>query len=168
MNDLYTVIEILERLITEHERMLKLARHKKDTLIKGDIDELARILQFESRCINTIQSLELEREKHISLYLMRRGIRKETCYLSDLIEIAGNPEIKKALSACQQKLGSIIAELKSVNELNQKLIEQSLEFVNMTLEEMTALPEDELVYRRPANPPGGQIKTTQRFFDSKA
>jgi flagellar biosynthesis/type III secretory pathway chaperone len=168
MSNLYKVVEILEQLIAEHERMLKLARHKKDVLIKGEINELARILQFESRCINTIQSLELEREKCISLYLMQRGIRKETCYISDLIEMAGSPEMKQALERCQKQLGEVIGELKSLNELNQKLIEQSLAFVNMTLEEMTAPPEDELMYRRPVNTPGGQVKTMQRFFDSKA
>ncbi|GEN35045.1 MULTISPECIES: flagellar protein FlgN [Aneurinibacillus] len=168
MNDLYTVIEILERLITEHERMLKLARHKKDTLIKGDIDELARILQFESRCINTIQSLELEREKHISLYLMRRGIRRETFYLSDLIEIAGSPEIKRELSRCQKQLGDVIKELQGLNELNQKLIEQSLSFVNFTLEEMTAPPEEPVYQNSKATRPNPYTKHSGGFFDSKA
>jgi flagellar biosynthesis/type III secretory pathway chaperone len=168
MSDLYTVIEILEQLIAEHERMLDLAKHKKDVLIKGAINDLARILQFESRCINTIQSLELEREKHVSLYLMRRGVRKETCYLSDLIEMAGDGEVKNVLSGCQKRLGEIIKELQNMNELNQQLIEQSLAFVNFTLEEMTAPPE-ELVYQntkiKRANP---YTKQSGGFFDSKA
>lgn len=169
MSDLYTIVEILEQLIVEHEKMLKLAGHKKDVLIKGNIDELSRILQFESRCINAIQSLELEREKHVSLYLMQRGIRKETCYLSDLIEMAEQPELKQSLSMCQQKLGKIMAELKETNDLNQKLIEQSLEFVNFTLEEMTA-PSEEPTYQntQKASRPNPYTKPSHGFFDSKA
>jgi flagellar biosynthesis/type III secretory pathway chaperone len=168
MSNLYKVVEILEQLIAEHERMLKLARHKKDVLIKGAINDLARILQFESRCINTIQSLELEREKCISLYLMQRGIRKETCYISDLIEMAGSPEMKQALERCQKRLGEVIDELKSLNELNQKLIEQSLAFVNMTLEEMTAPPEQEHVYQKVNARQNPYAKAARGFFDSKA
>lgn len=169
MSDLYTVVEILEQLIVEHEKMLKLAGHKRDVLIKGNIDELSRILQFESRCINTIQSLELEREKHVSLYLVQRGIRKETCYLSDLIEMAEKPELKKSLSMCQQKLGNIMTELKEANDLNQQLIEQSLEFVNFTLEEMTA-PTEEPTYQntQKASRLNPYAKPSHGFFDSKA
>ncbi|MBN6186963.1 flagellar protein FlgN [Aneurinibacillus sp. BA2021] len=168
MNDLYTIVEILDQLIVEHERMLKLAGHKKDVLIKGAINDLARILQFESRCITTIQSLEVEREKQISLYLMQRGVRKETCYISDLIEMTGNPELKKALTACQQKLGAVITELKHANELNQKLIEQSLAFVNMSLEELTAPPEDEHVYKKTTARANPYTQASRGFFDSKA
>jgi flagellar biosynthesis/type III secretory pathway chaperone len=168
MSNLYKVVEILEQLIAEHERMLKLARHKKDVLIKGAINDLARILQFESRCINTIQSLELEREKCISLYLMQRGIRKETCYISDLIEMAGSTEMKQALERCQKRLGEVIGELKSLNDLNQKLIEQSLAFVNMTLEEMTAPPEQEHVYQKVNARQNPYTKAARGFFDSKA
>ncbi|MMZ44639.1 FlgN protein [compost metagenome] len=169
MSDLYTVVEILEQLIVEHEKMLKLAGHKKDALIKGNIDELSRILQFESRCINAIQSLELEREKHVSLYLMQRGIRKETCYLSDLIELTEKTELKQSLSVCQQKLSSSISELKLVNELNQKLIEQSLALLNFTIEELTA-PFEEPTYQntQKASRPNPYMKPSHGFFDSKA
>lgn len=164
MSDILDIIEILERLIAEHDRMLKLANHKKEVLITGKIDELARIVQFESRCISTIQSLELEREKQVSLYLMQRGIRKETCYLSDLIELEPSPERKLALARCQTQLGNLVKELQELNHLNQRLIEQSLEFVNMSLEEMTA-PAEEPVYK-PTQQPQGRGAT--RFFDSKA
>ncbi|WCN38131.1 flagellar protein FlgN [Aneurinibacillus uraniidurans] len=164
MSDILDIIEILERLIVEHDRMMKLANHKKEVLITGKIDELARIVQFESRCISTIQSLELEREKQISLYLMQRGIRKETCYLSDLIELESNPDVKLELARCQMQLGNLVKELQELNHLNQRLIEQSLEFVNMSLEEMTA-PAEEPVYK-PTQQPQGRGVT--RFFDSKA
>lgn len=164
MSDIVQIIEVLEQLIAEHERMLKLANHKKEVLIAGKIDELARIVQFESRCISTIQSLELEREKHISLYLMQRGIRKETCYLSDLIEMEPNPDMKLELSRCQLRLGNLVKELQNVNHLNQRLIEQSLAYVNLSLEELTA-PAEEHVYKPVQRPQSG---TATRFFDSKA
>lgn len=168
MNDLYDIIELLERLVVEHERMLKLARHKKDVLITGKIDELARIIQFESRCISTIQSLELEREKQISLYLMKRGIRQETCYLSDLIEMTHEPEKKRALQRCQQELGELVRELQDLNKLNQKLIEQSLAFVTTTLDELTEPPEEAMYQKRTANQQNPYARSQQRFFDSKA
>ncbi|WP_047153546.1 flagellar protein FlgN [Aneurinibacillus tyrosinisolvens] len=169
MSEMYEIIEILELLIAEHEKMLKLARQKKEILITGAIDDLARILQFESRSINAIQSLELEREKHISLYLMRRGIRKETCYISDLIEMAGDTEAKKSLVRCQNVLGNMLKELKDANQLNQQLIEQSLAFVNHSLEELTAPPEDPYTYKKTtAGPVNPYTKATKSYFDSKA
>lgn len=167
MSDIVQIIEILERLIAEHERMLKLSQHKKEVLITGKIDELARIVQFEGRCISTIQSLELEREKHISLYLMHRGIRKETCYLSDLVELEQNPDRKLELSHCQNRLGSLIKELQNMNHLNQRLIEQSLEFVNMSLEELTA-PPDAPTYENTRQNIHNPYKVTRGYFDSKA
>lgn len=167
MSDILDIIEILERLIAEHERMLKLGNHKKEVLITGKIDELARIIQFESRCISTIQSLELEREKHVSLYLMQRGIRKETCYLSDLIELETSPDRKLVLARCQTQLGNLVNELQELNHLNQRLIEQSLEFVNMSLEEMTTPPEAP-IYQNERRNIQNPYKATRGFFDSKA
>ncbi|WP_157737771.1 flagellar protein FlgN [Aneurinibacillus soli] len=167
MSDILDIIEILERLIAEHERMLKLGNHKKEVLITGKIDELARVVQFESRCISTIQSLELERERQISLYLMQRGIRKETCYLSDLIELESNSDIKLELARCQMQLGNLVKELQELNHLNQRLIEQSLEFVNMSLEEMTA-PPDAPTYQNTRKNIHNPYKATRGYFDSKA
>ncbi|SDH79365.1 FlgN protein [Aneurinibacillus thermoaerophilus] len=164
MSELYKVVGILERLLAEHERMLKLAGYKKEVLIKGDMDELACILQVESRCMNTIQSLEQEREQQISLYFMRQGIHKETCYLSELIELADTPELKENLARCQKRLGDVIAELRTLNRLNQQLLQQSLAFINFTLEELTAPEEDPYLYQQKGNHHAGSV----RFFDSKA
>ncbi|WCK54200.1 flagellar protein FlgN [Aneurinibacillus sp. Ricciae_BoGa-3] len=168
MSGLYDIIDVLEQLIREHERMLKLAKQKKEVLIAGAIADLARIIQFESRSIKNIQALELERERHVSLYFMLRGVRKETVYLSDLIEAAGDSEAGRALHRCQQRLNNLLKELKNLNELNQQLIQQSLAYVNLTLEEMTTPVEDHYTYRKPVEPQFTNRSGGQRFFDSKA
>ncbi|WP_027416150.1 flagellar protein FlgN [Aneurinibacillus terranovensis] len=169
MSELYEIIEILEQLIAEHEKMLKLARHKKEALITGAINDLARIIQFESRSITAIQSLELERERHVSLYFMRRGMRKDVFYLSDLIESAGEAtEAGKALLRCQTDLSQILKELQELNKLNQQLIMQSLDFVNFSLEEMTAPVEHPYTYKKDQQIQSNDSGFSTRFFDSKA
>jgi hypothetical protein len=57
------------------------------------------------------------------------------------------------LTSYREELIRIVSELRSANELNQQLLEQSLSFVNMSLDLLTDSPEDDFIYKKPTQSP---------------
>jgi hypothetical protein len=59
-------------------------------------------------------------------------------------------------------------QLKSINETNQLLIQQALDFVSYTLDLFTGSPEDDVVYQAPVQHPASASSGRKRFFDTRA
>ncbi|MGM0855020.1 MAG: flagellar protein FlgN [Bacillota bacterium] len=155
----------LEKLYKLHNSLFGLSVSKTDVIKKGDMSELDRVLRDEQKYLAAIHTVEAERQRESSHYLQSRGVHlSEPPTLSQCIEHSSSGEQEK-LAHWQKKLVDIIGELKVQNELNQKLIYQSLQFVNMNLSMMQPQP-DQSTYSRPNGEkpsPSGRS-----MFDSKA
>lgn len=159
------LITTLEKLYKLHKSLFDLSVNKTGVIKKGDMSELDRVLKDEQKHLTAINTVEAERQRESSHYLRSRGVAfTETPTISQCIEHS-SPQEKETLSHWQQKLIGIIGELKAQNELNQKLVYQSLQFVNMNLS-MTQPQPDQTTYSRP----NGEKKTpaSRSLFDSQA
>ncbi|QHE63204.1 flagellar protein FlgN [Rossellomorea vietnamensis] len=155
----------LEKLYKLHKSLFDLSVNKTDVIKQGDISELDRVLKDEQKHLAAINTMEAERQRESSNYLQsRRGNFNEAPTISQCIEHS-SPQEQEALAHWQQKLVGIIGELKDQNELNQKLVYQSLQFVNMNLS-MTQPQPEQSTYSRP----NGEKKApaSRSIFDSKA
>ncbi|MGG4169097.1 flagellar protein FlgN [Rossellomorea vietnamensis] len=155
----------LEKLYKLHKSLFDLSVNKTDVIKKGDMAELDRFLKDEQKHLAAINTVEAERQRESSHYLQSRGVAFiEAPTISQCIEHS-SPQEKETLAHWQQKLVDIIGELKVQNELNQKLVYQSLQFVNMNLS-MTQPQPNQSTYSRP----NGEKKTpaSRSIFDSKA
>lgn len=156
---------ILEKLYKLHKSLFDLSVNKTDVIKKGDMSELDRVLKDEQKHLAAINTVEAERQRESSHYLRSRGVPfNEAPTISQCIEHS-SPQEQETLAHWQQKLVGIIGELKAQNELNQKLVYQSLQFVNMNLS-MTQQQPDQSTYSRP----NGEKKmpASRSIFDSKA
>ncbi|MGG3912672.1 flagellar protein FlgN [Rossellomorea vietnamensis] len=159
------LISTLEKLYKLHKSLFDLSVNKTDVIKKGDMSELDRVLKNEQKHLAAINTVEFERQRESSHYLQSRGVVfNEAPTISQCIEHS-SPQEEETLAQCQQKLVEIIGELRVQNELNQKLVYQSLQFVNMNLS-MTQPQPEQSTYSRP----NGEKKApaSRSIFDSKA
>lgn len=144
---------LLERLLKSHEELLTLGERKTDVLKLGDMKALDVLLKEEDLQVKKLQLIEKE-----------RMLKFANVTLADVLEQAENNE-KENLIQLQEQLIKVYDALKSRNKLNQDLLEQSLQFVNMSLSMIQ--PEDgPVTYNNPKSNPYSQNNTS--LFDSKA
>lgn len=157
-------MEQLERL---HRELLDLAEEKVPVLIGNDIDSLNRIVHREHQLTKQIVECEASRQTAADRFLVSKGFRPNPAVtVTDLIKLAFKAEDKKALMECQEGLLATLKKLKEANERNQRLLEQSIVFVNFSLDLIIGPPEDDVIYQNPGLQ-GAALKRPG-MFDTRA
>ncbi|QRG70819.1 flagellar protein FlgN [Brevibacillus choshinensis] len=158
--------ELLDNLIQLHKALYTLSQHKKEVLIKGNVDELVAITRQEQKLIKGVTAAETARLNVVRELTAEKGLTLQEGTMAELIKLTTSAEEKTRLASYRNGLTSIVSELSKENEFNQQLLEQSLSFVNMTLDLITDTPEDDLFYGKSALNTNRQVNST--FFNKKA
>jgi flagellar biosynthesis/type III secretory pathway chaperone len=160
-------MEVMENLIEAHRQLLDLASLKKQALIDNDIDQLMAITNKEGRFVKQISDLERQRILAMGSYMVEQGLRPNPYMtVTDLTKLLYKADEKKALISLQVRLLDTIERFKKANTLNRQLLEQSLNFVNYSLDILVGPPDNDAIYHNPQ-------KQTQSYnrpgiFDSRA
>jgi flagellar biosynthesis/type III secretory pathway chaperone len=160
------IAEIMGQLIEAHETYLAYGQEKTPVLVQGNIDQLIAITNKESKIAKQIVELDKQRVQAINEYLLARGYRPDPkITIGDLIKIVFKAEEKKLLMDAQMSLFTILMKVKDLNEANARLIEQSLAFIDYSLDILTGESDMEVTYQNPQ-----QQKSAQRFstFEGRA
>uniref|UniRef100_A0A1S2L917 Flagellar protein FlgN n=2 Tax=Anaerobacillus isosaccharinicus TaxID=1532552 RepID=A0A1S2L917_9BACI len=158
------IIVCMKKLVQVHRTFNDLAEEKTVSLTKGDISHLRSLLQKESAILKQLQQLEQERARLVRFFINGKGLVTEGGTLNELIPHVTNEE-KEELVSLQKDLIEQIEILKKKNELNQQLIQDSLRFVNLSLDVLQ--PElDTGNYGRPNTDDDEPMGRS--LFDSKA
>lgn len=166
MTSLNMLIEVLSDLYKSQVEMLELAKHKKQVLVNGDIDELNKIIQREASWIKMISKLEDDRMLVVQQFIHEEGYSSVEMTMFDLINVLKSPTEKEQLLNLQRKLSDTISEIHQLNDLNTELIEQSLNYISHSIELVTAEPKQSYTYSNPSmkNTSGSR----RGIFDKKA
>lgn len=159
------ISQLMERLIEIHELLLEMAINKVDPIKKGDMKALEAIVREESKLAHKLQTTEMLRSKVVRTFLFEQGEAKEAVTMSDVKKFA-TAEENLQLEELQFKLIELVQTLKTQNELNQELIEESLRFVNLSLDLM--LPQKEDISYNPRSRDDDSYENNHSLFDSKA
>lgn len=161
------IVSILTKLERMHNSLLELA-YKKTELVKvGNMDELDKMLKDEQAHVAAIEQLEQQRQMTVTEYLRAKGIAlSDSPTVADVIDATETAEEKEQLEAVRNRLILVVDDLRKQNDLNQKLVFQSLQFVNVTLNLLRPQP-DQINYS------GNEVRGTQAvnkktYFDSQA
>ncbi|MDQ0918575.1 flagellar protein FlgN [Paenibacillus sp. V4I5] len=161
------LLETMDKLQEAHEALLELAKGKTQVLVSNDIDQLNMIVNRENKWVRAIAEANQQRIQIIGSYLISRGYNPNPkITVNDLIKVIFNAQEKQALSQAQQLLLTTIKELKECNIINQQLIEQSLSFINYSIDLVLGAPEDDVVYQNPHQQANGPKRLG--VFDTKA
>lgn len=131
------IVVTLEKLEKMHKSLLELALAKTEYIKQGDMEQLDQLIKNEQAHVAAIQTLEQQRQLMVTDYLRAKGIAlTDQPTVADVIEAAGDSESTEALTAVRERLLTLVNELKMHNELNQKMVFNSLQFINITMDAM--------------------------------
>lgn len=150
-----------------HNTLLELAEQKKHVLIHNQVEQLMQIVTKENKLLKKIGELDQHRIDAIGAYMIEKGFKPNPkVTVNDLTKIIFNLEDKQTLIESQKQLVVTIRKLREVNALNQQLLEQSLRYINYSLDLLVGPPDDEAIYQNPMH----QSPNIRRngLFDTKA
>lgn len=159
-------VQIIQAMTVLHEKFNKSAKEKLTVIKEGDMTALERIMKDESVLIQQLHKLEATRLHEVEVLAAGKGLVKEDVTIETLLPFFSEGE-RKEVEHWQDRLLSEIMELKQQNDLNQQLLEESLRFVNMSLDAMQPQSQFEN-YQVPNMKNKENTDTKHSLFDSKA
>ena len=127
------LIEILQAQLSLYEELLESSSQKRTFLTNSDIDAIRKVTACENSLIGKLQKLEREREALTADIAGRIRISVNNLTLVRLIGHIDDPPTRKHLDKLRIRLRARMDELKSVNEQNKALINQSLEYIDFNM-----------------------------------
>ncbi|SHI38555.1 flagellar protein FlgN [Lutispora thermophila] len=146
MDNIDKIILSLEKENNVYKELLSISKKKKDVIIDNKIDELDSIIKMEGNLVLEISKLEDEREKAVDELAKELGCdgkELSISYLCSKLEDRRVVDLKKIAD----NIGKTLSELKEINDLNGKLIEQSLEYVNFSINLVADIMEEQGSFR---------------------
>lgn len=133
-----SLIEELTQIIEEttgcYKELLIVANNKKDVIIQGDVPGLQTLTDYEQSLAGRLLRYEKKREeiiRDVCTVTNKKYHEMTVSYLVHLLE--KQPKEQQALQAAGEELVHLVKQVKEVNDLNKLLIEQSLDFVNYSV-----------------------------------
>jgi len=160
------LIQLLEKHLELHTELLYLTNKKTEVLKKGDIESLAEIMKEEQKYIIAINKVEQERIRAATAVDGNLDNSKDSRTLAEYIDSTKGPE-QEILEELRDKLSVVLSELKHANALNEQLIQQSLYFVNLTLDMILPQPQD-MNYTNKNGETTSTHESRRSLFDSRA
>jgi hypothetical protein len=161
------LFNVLDQLDAAHQTMLHWGKSKRTAIMNNQVSELIQINNQESRVLKEILRLEEERVNCCHLFLQAKGIKSAlNLNLTELSRLVFDPKDKETLLGKQQQLANSLSELKALNDMNQTLVEQSLQFLDYSMNLFSGVPDQEVTYQPPA---GKQVGGSRMgMFDTRA
>ncbi len=157
------LIEIMQNESKVYRELKSIEEKKNKVIMENDVKALDAITKKEQGFVKTIVHLEELRAEVIDGFCKFRGIK--TFYtIDDMFKVLGENEVRR-LKKERDKLYNVTMELKEVNELNNLLIRQNLEYINYTIEVARGLTEEDAGYDK--NMSDRTVKVDKSLFDVK-
>lgn len=134
------LIAVMENEAVCYEDYLELANNKKEVIIKGDVPGLQQITQQEEIVAGQLFRLEKKRKGIIEDICTVTNRSPESFTVSGLIrDMAARPEESERLRQVADRLIDVLEKCNQMNQTNKMLIEQSLEFLEFTMNALSGL-----------------------------
>lgn len=141
------IVVTLEKLEKMHKSLLELALAKTEYIKQGDMEKLDQLIKNEQSHVAAINTIEQQRQAMVTDYLRAKGIAlTDTPSVADVITAAENSESTEKLINVRERLIALLNQLKMQNDLNQKLVMNSLQFINITLDTMRPQQNEQFNY----------------------
>ncbi|ABR46951.1 conserved hypothetical protein [Alkaliphilus metalliredigens QYMF] len=160
-----SIEQLKEALIQEnkmYEAVLEMAEEKTEVIVQGQVKELEKITELEQQYMAKMGAFEKVRRSIFANMSEELGIKEPTS-VSELLLFLKEP-VGEEIDTLRNNLLETIEGLTKVNERNEKLIHQSLEYIHFNLKIMTDSNGDGNEYGHKANE---KQKTKTNFFDMR-
>lgn len=163
------MLKHMEELLALHRSLHEVSEEKRRAILGNRIDELSMWVNRESRIVKQMAGKQAEWRMAVANVLAERGLHPESSMtLSDIAGMIRPEEGREELLNLQDKLLEAIRQVKEANENNRRLIEQSLEFVQYTMDLMTGFGGPDVTYEKPSGPQKAPDGSSRSRFDARA
>ncbi|WP_017726237.1 flagellar protein FlgN [Halalkalibacterium ligniniphilum] len=161
-----SVIETLAAFVKLHRELNEIANQKVAAIKSNDMSALEELVRLETAKLHQLQLKEKQRGMEVAAFFDKIGAKDADLTISGMLPYLEEKE-RELLEKLQRTLVQEVDALKKQNETNQQLIEESLRFVNMSLDLLLPDPED-VYYQRPQQKERHAYEEGYSIFDSKA
>lgn len=157
------LIDVMQTEAKLYSELKLIEEDKKRIIIENDVRALDAITAKEQGFVKAIVQLEAVRAKAVDGLCKERGHHRIE-NLSELYTIL-NPFEQQQMKVFESKLLKTVQDIQDLNHINGKLIEQSLEFIDITLELAQSLGARDAGYGKGAEE--REVKVKKGLFDAK-
>lgn len=157
--------QALTELVGLHRELLNISVEKMEGIKAGNIDSLQPLLTRERKLVRKIEQVEEIRIQLVNDWIKAEEITDAEPTITFILEQMTNETERQELEEVTIDLTKVITELKAQEKLNIALINQSMQFVQMSLDLMSP----SLKNMNYSNMDKSDVEQPNRsIFDSKA
>lgn len=127
------IVTVLKQLIKAHELLLEITMDKTEHIKEGNVDDLQTTLYKEQKATQTVQKLDGKRELEVELWFKHQKLSIENATITKILDHLPHGEEKQNLEIVTTQLTHLIIKIKQQEQLNQALLQQSMQFVQLSL-----------------------------------
>ena len=128
------IIKSLENLVALHDELLQFSERKTEIIKEGSIEKLQKVIVKERKLVRQVEQAEKERSSLVEVWYVANDFPIEEATVTDMLEKTTDEHEKVALEEVTIKLTKAITNLKANEQLNIALINQSMQFVQVSLD----------------------------------
>jgi len=163
------MIKHMKELLALNRTLLDIAGEKRQAILENRIDDLAALVNRESRVVRDMAGVQAAWRSAAGNVLAARGFHPDSSMsLRDIAMLVRPGEGREELLKLEEQLAAAVRQVKEANERNRRLIDQSLEYVQYTLDLMAGADGPDVTYDNPSQShrmPDGHAWTR---FDARA
>jgi flagellar biosynthesis/type III secretory pathway chaperone len=160
---LQSVVTALDKLIDIQKQLIDFAEQKRIILIERNINELNLLVKQEAKLIRQLGQIDQEREQLVNAVLESNpGLT-----FSQFVGHLPDAQMKIALQIRMNDLQEVLVELQAKNKVNERLLKDSMSFVQHMIEQVTKSNSQNFNYQSPMGQQKSQT-SSRGFFDTKA
>lgn len=131
------VEDLLEELQTEaqtYQELLALSDSKRESIIKGKVEDLEKITATEEEISSRLKNLEKKRQNILNDMAVVLGHDGESLTVTEVIQQLGTqPKEQQTLTLARDRLVEVASQVQFANQQNSILLQQALEMVEFDL-----------------------------------
>lgn len=160
---LNSVITALESLIDIQKELILSAEEKKKALVERQADDLNRLVKEEAKLVKQLEGAETERVRLVEELLSGNPSMSFYTYAEGLPDGQEKQQVQLKMKTLQQ----LTLELQDKNKVNDRLLKDSMSFVQHMIGQITKSQQQNFNYQSPAGQQKSQT-SSRGFFDTKA
>ena len=147
-----SLTKIMDEEISNFKQLLKYEKLKNDVIINQEAEKLKQLTYDEEEILDKVAHLEKKRG-HIVENLFKEYDVNSDKVLSSLIKVLPDTDknYKEIISKQKEELMQNIKDLKKINKINNKLLEDSIDFFNYAVNSIQDI--DKVVYDKNGTTP---------------
>ncbi|MCR4435073.1 MAG: flagellar protein FlgN [Clostridiales bacterium] len=157
------LIGVLGQEARVYESLLKMSKDKTRIIVEGKVGELENMVKLEQSLVLQVGRLEAMREEIVEKCSKQTGDDISNLTITELQKYVDEEDAQKLKNA-QEHMAGILDGLKSANELNARLIKNSLDFINFSINMFAGISTGNNNYGSTGQASGTEKRS---FFDIK-